>query len=169
MVARQRHTERATATASKTDLCRAPLHTLRRVSSHIRDQRVLITGGAGFLGRRVCERVEQQGAAEVIVPRRAEFDLTERDRVAALYELARPHTVIHLAGEVGGIGANQAKPGRFFYANMAMGLHLIEEARLRGIGKFVQVGTVCSYPKFASIPFREDELWSGYPEETPSS
>ncbi|CAN5577276.1 GDP-L-fucose synthase [soil metagenome] len=136
------------------------------MAEHIRDRRVLLTGGAGFLGLRVCERLEAAGVAEVFVPRRGEFDLTEREAVVAAYERSRPHTVIHLAAEVGGIGANRDNPGRYFYANMAMGLHMIEEARQRAVGKYVQVGTVCSYPKHTPVPFREDSLWDGYPEET---
>jgi GDP-L-fucose synthase len=127
---------------------------------------VLVTGGAGFVGRRVCELLEQRGAARVTVPRRRDGDLTDPAVVAHVLDAAAPDTVVHLAAEVGGIGANRANPGRYFYANMAMGLHLIEESRRRGLGKFVQVGTVCSYPKHAPIPFGEDSLWDGYPEET---
>jgi GDP-L-fucose synthase len=102
----------------------------------------------------------------VVVPRSAQHDLTEADAVADLFETARPDVVLHLAAEVGGIGANRDNPGRFFYANMAMGLNVIEEARRRGVEKFVQVGTVCSYPKFTPVPFSESSLWDGYPEET---
>lgn len=129
-------------------------------------KRVLLTGGAGFLGERVCEQLERAGAAEVFVPRRADYDLVDADAVARAYADARPDTVIHLAAEVGGIGANRDNPGRFFYANMAMGLHVVEEARRRDVEKLVQVGTVCSYPKHTPVPFTEDELWNGYPEET---
>ena len=113
----------------------------------------MLTGGSGFLGARVRERLEAAGAAEVVVVRRRDYDLTEPSAVAHAYEAALPDIVVHLAAEVGGIGANRANPGRYFYANMAMGLHLIEEARRRAIGKFVQVGTVCSYPKFTPVPF----------------
>jgi GDP-L-fucose synthase len=136
------------------------------VSNGVSDKRILLTGGAGFLGAKVRERLEAAGAAEVFVPRRADYDLTDAAAVARAYDAARPDTVVHLAAEVGGIGANRDNPGRYFFANMAMGLHLIEEARRRGTDKFVQVGTVCSYPKHTPVPFSEDELWNGYPEET---
>jgi len=136
------------------------------MGDHVQGRRVMLTGGSGFLGARVRERLEAAGAAEVVVVRRRDYDLTEPSAVAHAYEAALPDIVVHLAAEVGGIGANRANPGRYFYANMAMGLHLIEEARRRAIGKFVQVGTVCSYPKFTPVPFSEDELWNGYPEET---
>jgi len=136
------------------------------MTEHVSGKRVLLTGGAGFLGRRVRERLEAAGAEEVFVPRRRDYDLTEADAVAAVFELARPDTVIHLAAEVGGIGANRDNPGRFFYANMSMGLHVTEEARRCGTEKLVQVGTVCSYPKHTPVPFSEEELWNGYPEET---
>ncbi len=129
-------------------------------------RRVLLTGGAGFLGSRVRERLERAGASEVFVPRRADYDLTDAAAVARAFEDSKPDTVVHLAAEVGGIGANRDNPGRYFFANMAMGLHLIEEARRGAIGKFVQVGTVCSYPKHTPVPFSEDELWNGFPEET---
>jgi GDP-L-fucose synthase len=132
----------------------------------VNGKRVLLTGGAGFLGAKVRERLEAAGATEVVVPRRASYDLTDATAAARAYDDARPDTVIHLAAEVGGIGANRDNPGRYFYANMAMGLHLIEEARRRGTEKFVQVGTVCSYPKHTAVPFKEDDLWDGYPEET---
>ena len=129
-------------------------------------RRVLLTGGAGFLGRPVAERLRAAGAAEVFVPRRADYDLTDADAVRRVYADARPDTVVHLAAEVGGIGANRSNPGRYFYANMAMGLHMIEQARRSEVEKLVQVGTVCSYPKHTPVPFREDDLWNGYPEET---
>jgi GDP-L-fucose synthase len=131
-------------------------------------QRIVVTGGAGFLGRSVCRLLEARGVApeRIVVPRRRDFDLTREADVARLYESARPDVVIHLAAEVGGIGANMAHPGRFFYANMAMGMHLVEHARRIGLRKFVHTGTVCAYPKHCPIPFREDDLWNGYPEET---
>ena len=126
---------------------------------------VLVTGGAGFLGSFLCPRFEDAGA-RVVVPRRRDYDLTEQADTRRLFLEHRPDVVVHLAAEVGGIGANRANPGRFFYANMAMGVNLVEEARRVGVDKFVQVGTVCSYPKFTPVPFREDDLWNGYPEET---
>jgi GDP-L-fucose synthase len=131
-------------------------------------QRIVVTGGAGLLGRVVCRVLRERGVAadRIVVPRRREFDLTVESAVERLYETARPDVVIHLAAEVGGIGANMAHPGRFFYANMAMGLHLVEHARRRGLRKFVHTGTVCAYPKHCPVPFREDDLWNGYPEET---
>jgi GDP-L-fucose synthase len=136
------------------------------MANGVKGKRVLLTGGAGFLGTEVRRGLEAAGAAEVFVPRRADYDLTEAEAVARVFDDARPETVVHLAAEVGGIGANRDNPGRFFYANMAMGLHLIEEARRRGAEKLVQVGTVCSYPKHTPVPFTEDELWNGFPEET---
>lgn len=132
----------------------------------LKGKRVLLTGGAGFLGRVVADELEMRDVGEIFVPRSATYDLTEQDAVRDLYRDSRPEIVIHLAAEVGGIGANRANPGRYFFANMAMGLHVIEEARASQVEKVVQVGTVCAYPKFATVPFREDDLWSGYPEET---
>jgi len=131
-------------------------------------KRIVVTGGAGFLGQAVCRVLRERGVppTRLVVPRRREFDLTVEADVARLYATARPDVVIHLAAEVGGIGANMAHPGRFFYANMAMGLHLVEHARRAGIEKFVHTGTVCAYPKHAPVPFREADLWNGYPEET---
>jgi GDP-L-fucose synthase len=126
---------------------------------------VAVPGGAGFLGTQVVARLEAAGAS-VFVPRSGEYDLTRAGRVQAMYEDARPDVVVHLAARVGGIGANLRSPGSFFYDNLMMGALLIEHGRRAGLEKFVCVGTVCSYPKFATIPFREDELWSGYPEET---
>lgn len=136
------------------------------MASYFADKRICVTGGAGFLGRVVCAELKRRGVTDVLVPRSREYDLTKADAVARLFDKARPNIVIHLAAEVGGIGANQKQPGRFFYANMAMGLNMIEEARVREIEKFVQVGTVCAYPKHCDVPFREADLWDGYPEET---
>jgi GDP-L-fucose synthase len=130
------------------------------------DLRVTVTGGAGFLGRFVVAKLREKGCADVSVPIVSDYDLTTEEAVVRMYDDLRPDVVVHLAAEVGGIGANRARPGRFFYANAAMGLHLIEHARRRGIRKFVQAGTVCAYPKFAPVPFREDTIWDGYPEET---
>jgi GDP-L-fucose synthase len=134
----------------------------------LRHERVCVTGGAGFLGRCVCDVLRARGVADdrVIVPRRADYELTCEAGVARMYAERSPTVVIHLAAEVGGIGANRASPGRFFYANAAMGLHLIEQGRRAGLRNFVQVGTVCAYPRFAPTPFREASLWDGYPEET---
>jgi GDP-L-fucose synthase len=128
--------------------------------------RILLTGGAGFLGRAVAERLASRGVRDVIIPRRRDYDLTHESEVARLYRDAKPEVVIHLAAEVGGIGANQANPGRYFFANMAMALHLIELGRMAGIRKFVQAGTICAYPKLTPVPFQEERLWDGYPEET---
>ena len=129
------------------------------------EKRVCVTGGAGFLGGFVVEELKRQGA-DVFIPLHAEYDLTEREDIVRMLADARPDVVIHLAAVVGGIGANMASPGRFFYENAIMGIELIEESRLAGVGKFVALGTICAYPKFAPIPFREEDLWSGYPEET---
>ncbi len=130
------------------------------------EQRICVTGGGGFLGRAVCSELRRRGATTLFIPRSTEFDLTQADAVARLFDRAQPDVVIHLAAEVGGIGANRTHPGRFFYANMAMGVHLIEEARIRSVDKFVQVGTVCAYPNHCPLPFREESLWEGFPEET---
>ena len=129
-------------------------------------RRVMVTGGAGFLGRRVVARLEEAGAKDIFVPRSAEYDLRTEDGVRRALADGRPDVVIHLAAVVGGIGANRENPGRFFYDNAIMGIQLIEQARLAGVSKFVTVGTVCSYPKFTPVPFREEDLWNGYPEET---
>jgi GDP-L-fucose synthase len=134
--------------------------------SWLADKRIAVTGGAGFLGRRVVARLEALGCKNVFIVRRDDYDLIRLEAVEQLYGDARPEVVIHLAAVVGGIGANRDNPGRFFYENLMMGAQLIEGARLHGVEKFVQVGTVCSYPKFTPVPFQEDDLWNGYPEET---
>jgi len=130
------------------------------------NRRVMVTGGGGFLGRRVVAKLQERGATEIFVPRSAEYDLREKDDINRALRDAQPDMVIHLAAVVGGIGANRENPGKFFYDNAIMGIQLIEQARQHGVEKFVTIGTVCSYPKFAPVPFREDDLWDGYPEET---
>ncbi len=129
-------------------------------------QRVLVTGGAGFLGSYVVEGLKARGAGAVVVPRSAEYDLIDDRAVARLYADARPTLVLHLAARVGGIGANRANPGKYFYENLMMGTQVVEQGRRAGLPKLVAVGTICAYPKFAPVPFREDEIWDGYPEET---
>ena len=129
-------------------------------------KRVLVTGGAGFLGSFVVEKLRERGCRNIVVPRSRECDLRDRDAILRLYKEARPDIVLHLAAVVGGIGANRANPGRFFYDNAIMGIQLMEYARQTGVQKFVTVGTVCAYPKFTPVPFKEDDLWNGYPEET---
>jgi GDP-L-fucose synthase len=128
-------------------------------------RRVAVTGGAGFLGSFVVERLRRDGA-EVFVPRSAEYDLVDRAGCRRMIADARPDMVIHLAAEVGGIGANRDNPGRFLFANAMMGLQIFEECRLAGVPKLVATGSICAYPKFAPVPFKEDDLWNGYPEET---
>jgi GDP-L-fucose synthase len=138
------------------------------MSDFLHNKRMVITGGAGFLGNHLQKKLQERGigSEHVWIPLVEDYDLTKEADVIRMYEDMRPEIVIHLAAEVGGIGANRDNPGRFFYSNMAMGLHLIEQARLHGVQKFVQVGTICAYPKFTPVPFKEEELWNGYPEET---
>jgi GDP-L-fucose synthase len=130
------------------------------------NKRIAVTGGDGFLGRHVVEFLRGRGCSQIFVPLIAQYDLTKEASVMRFYAEAKPEIVIHLAAEVGGIGANRSQPGRFCYANLVMGALLIEHARLAGVEKFVQIGTICAYPKFTPVPFREEDLWSGYPEET---
>jgi GDP-L-fucose synthase len=129
-------------------------------------RRVMVTGGGGFLGRAVVRRLNTSGADKVFVPRSNEYDLRTQAGIDRALADGRPQMVIHLAAVVGGIGAMRANPGRFFYENAILGIQLMEQARLAGVEKFVAIGTVCSYPKFTPVPFREDDLWNGYPEET---
>jgi len=126
---------------------------------------VLVTGGGGFLGSYLVERLRNAGH-EPFVARHSDYDLTIADEAKRLFADARPELVFHLAAEVGGIGANRANPGRYWYANLLMGTHVLEQSRLAGVGKLVLLGTICAYPKFAPVPFNEDDLWNGYPEET---
>jgi GDP-L-fucose synthase len=128
--------------------------------------RILVTGGAGFLGGFVVDKLKARGYRDIVIPRKRDYDLTREADVERLYVDHKPAVVMHLAAEVGGIGANRDNPGRFFFANAAMGLHLVEAARKHGLKKFVQVGTICAYPKFTPVPFQESDLWDGYPEET---
>src|SRR5437773_65687 len=130
------------------------------------NKRVLITGGAGFLGSFVVEKLRQRGCKDIFVPRRKDYDLVEMEAVKRLHKDTQPNMVIHLAARVGGIGANQANPGKFFYDNLMMGAQLMEVGRQAGVEKFVTISTICAYPKFTPVPFKEEDLWNGYPEET---
>jgi GDP-L-fucose synthase len=131
-----------------------------------KNRRVIVTGGAGFLGRHVVQELESVGALEIVVPRSRDCDLRDSKAIRNLIESVRPDLIIHLAAVVGGIGANREHPGSFFYENAIMGIQLMEESRRAGVEKFVTIGTVCSYPKYTQVPFREDDIWDGYPEET---
>ena len=136
------------------------------MANFLEGKRVCVTGGGGFLGRVVVSKLGERGCREVSVVRKRDYDLVRGADAERLYREVRPEVVIHLAAVVGGIGANRENPGRYFYENMMMGVQLIEGARLHGVEKFVQVGTICAYPKFTPVPFKEDDLWNGYPEET---
>ena len=130
------------------------------------NKKVVVTGGSGFLGSFLVEKLRSTGCADVFVPRSDDYDLVDMEAVKQLYADAQPDIVLHLAAAVGGIGANQAHPGEFFYKNLMMGVQMMEEGRHRSLEKFVVFGTICAYPKFAPVPFKEDDLWNGYPEET---
>src|SRR5438477_7716167 len=136
------------------------------MSSFLSGKRVVVTGGAGFLGQAVCHELLKLQPREVFVPRSATYDLRDREAIRRLFQDVRPDVVIHLAAVVGGIGANRLNPGRFFYDNAIMGIQLVEEARLHQVAKVVLAGTICAYPKLTPVPFREEDLWNGYPEET---
>lgn len=131
-----------------------------------REKTVMVTGGAGFLGSHVVEQLQKEGCQNIIVPRSREYDLRNPLAIRELLSKTAPDLIVHLAASVGGIEANRKNPGSFFYDNLSMGIHLMEAARLGNVEKFVACGTICSYPKFASVPFREEDLWDGYPEET---
>jgi GDP-L-fucose synthase len=136
------------------------------VSEFFKNRRICVTGGAGFLGSYVTEKLRQRGCENILIPAIEEYDLVQLDEIKRMYDDMKPDVVIHLAAVVGGIGANREHPGEFFYKNLMMGVQLIEEGRIRGIEKFVAIGTVCAYPKFTPVPFKEEDIWNGYPEET---
>ena len=130
------------------------------------NKRVVVTGGSGFLGQRLVDKLKLKSPAEIFVPRKKQYDLVQNEAVRMLYEDTKPDIVIHAAGQVGGIGANRSNPGIFFYNNLQMGVQLMEYARKNSVPKFVAIGTICAYPKHTPVPFKEEDLWNGYPEET---
>jgi GDP-L-fucose synthase len=136
------------------------------VKNFFEDKRIVVTGGAGFLGSYICEKLKNRGCKNILVPKIEDYNLVKLEDIKKMYDDMKPDIVIHLAAVVGGIGANREHPGRFFYENLMMGVQLIEEGRLRNIEKFVAIGTICAYPKFTPVPFKEEDLWNGYPEET---
>lgn len=134
--------------------------------SQLGNKKIVVTGGAGFLGKYVVKKLQEKGVKEIFVPRSADYNLVENGAVQKLYRDARPDIVIHLAAVVGGIGANSENPGKFFFENLMMGVQMMEQGRHYGVEKFVALGTVCAYPKFTPVPFKEEDIWNGYPEET---
>ena len=136
------------------------------VEKRLINKRVLVTGGAGFLGSFLVGKLKERGCEQVFIPRSRDYDLVQMEAVKKLYQDAQPQIVIHLAAKVGGIGANQENPGKFFYDNLMMGVQMLETGRQMKVEKFVAIGTICAYPKFTSVPFKEEDLWNGYPEET---
>ena len=136
------------------------------MSDFFKDRRIVVTGGAGFLGSYIIEGLKERGCKNILVPKIEDYNLVDMNDVVRMYDDMSPDIVIHLAAVVGGIGANREHPGKFFYENLMMGIQLIEQGRLRNIEKFVAIGTICAYPKFTPVPFKEDDLWDGYPEET---
>ncbi len=130
------------------------------------NKRVVVTGGSGFLGYHVVKKLKECGVSDILVPRSKDYNLITESGIAKMFDEMKPQIIIHLAAVVGGIGANRLNPGKYFYDNIMMGTQLIEQSRLRGVEKFVAIGTICAYPKFTPVPFKEDDIWGGYPEET---
>lgn len=139
---------------------------MKNSEMNLTNKRIMITGGEGFLGRYVIEELKRGDVSQIFVPSHQDYDLTQISDIIRAYQDGQPEIVIHLAAKVGGIGINREKPGEFFYDNLMMGIQLIEQGRLNRVEKFVSIGTICAYPKFTSIPFKEENLWNGYPEET---